>query len=440
MFNHFIIGSLKFLAVLFSLILKPFVNHHTKGDPVCCTILAYCGTNNTGAEARVNEIANHLINEFGNTLRVRIFTLDKLKTKRYIKNNNIEILESHPVNIIKNSLLISQSHINILAEGSTFDNTFSDILLWCYLYFVDLSNRLGVYTVAYAVDAGKINEYNKAFCAQIANKIDLIMLRTGNSKRILNEIGVNKTCHVTADTAFSLEPASDEWYQKFCLKQKIDSSRPVIIISYRNFYCWPVKIDIFKYFSGNRNDQCIDILYYSYDLDEKKKLEMHRCAFAEYADDCYKKYNAQIILLAMESSDNLEVQNISKLMKSPSYVVLSDEYNAREIASIIKHSTFIVTARYHALIFALLTLKPFILLSIDQRTEGIFKELNVISDYVINYYDVQLREKLIKLTAKIIEDKEVFKNSIKEILPVYKSRMNENTKLFKELVISKFDL
>lgn len=438
MLNYFIIYFLKVSAIVFGYLLRPFRRNIRKDCPIQCLILAYCGVNNTGAEARVSEMIEQLNNEFKDSIYIKVFTLNKALTHRYIKHyKNVELVESHPVNVFKNSLIIAKSHINILAEGSTFDNTFSDVLLWFYLYFIDLSNKLGIYTVTYGVDAGKIHNHNRAYCKEIASKIDLLMLRSEKSRKIIENIGVKNNIKITADTVFTLNPEDDDWCKHFLEKNNITFQTPIIVIAYRDFYCWPVKIDLLKYFTGNKENQFIDVLYYTLRAEDKKARDYSIKAQAEYADYCVQNYNARIIFVAMESNDNNILKNVSRQMRQNSIIVSSDEYNAREIAAIIKISDLIVTARYHALIFALIFNRPFILLAPDARTSGIFEEIQIDCDYCIDYFDKDLLKNLYQATEKVFKEKESIVSHLKKILPDYQSRMNLNIKYFKDFTIEK---
>lgn len=432
MLDYIVIRIIKLLIITFKIIVKPFSKQN---NTLNCVIMGYCGLNNTGAECRINEMIKQINNELPNRLTIKIFTHNEKLTSRYIEESpNISIIECAPHQLFKVSKIIAQCDIFILAEGCTFKDDLTPLLIWAFFFTCGLAQSLGKTTIAYAVDAGKMSKPHQKFAKTIANNLDLLTVRTKKSVALLEEIGVTNTIKITADTAFLTDVKDLKWFDKLLTKNKINKNKPLIGIAYKDFYCWPIKPDFLKLITNNKTDHYKSCCYFTSSKTDKNKSKILQQLLASYADWCAEEFDANIAIIAMEEMDNKPCEDLMKEMKHKPIFINSSHYNAEEIATILTNLHFLISTRYHAIILSMQKAIPFIGLSFDERIEEIMKELNLNHDYYINYDEPNLLEKLKNNTLKIESNHASISKTIKEAFPNYINRMNSNTQLFKELI------
>lgn len=432
MLDSIVITIIKLLIIIFNIIVRPFIKHN---KVTTCVIMGYCGLNNTGAECRINEIIKQLNQEFQNQISITVLTENKTLTNRYIKeSSNVFIKECKPHQIFKTSKIVSQSDIFILAEGCTFKDNFTPVLIWVFFFTCALAQSLGKKTIAYAVDAGKMSKPHQKFAKEIANNLDLLTVRTTKSANILNSLGVTNNIKITADTAFLTETKDKTWLNNILKEKGFNTNKPLIGIAFKEFFCWPVVPNFIKFITNNKTDLFRSGCYYTFSNEDRIKSASYHKLLASYADWCAEEFDANIAIIAMEEMDNRPCEALINHMNHKPLFICSADYNAEEIATLLTNLKFLVTTRYHAIILSMQKAVPFIGLSSDERIEEIMKELNLYTDFFINYDEKKLLENLKDKTLNLNNKLSYISNIITEAFPNYVKRMNENTTLFKQLI------
>ena len=73
----------------------------------------------------------------------------------------------------------------------------------------EMAQELGIPVAIYAISAGPLQDPRvRAAVAEALNKVQLITVRDRQGYRLLEDVGVEKDIHLTADPALLIEPAS----------------------------------------------------------------------------------------------------------------------------------------------------------------------------------------------------------------------------------------
>lgn len=437
-----ILGSMVFLlrclSRLFGLAGRPFARRRRAGMPVHCLLVGYGGAANTGAEARTAEAIAQMLSVDAR-IAITLTSLDRQQTLRYLaESERVRIAEVHPIFVWDLLRLVLRADVVVLIEGSCFKENFSSALLWFFLYAAELAWRLGRPTVAYGVDAGTLSGANRDWARDVAERMDLLMVRTEGARNVLRSIGVRREIAVTADTAFTLVPAPAAWARTVLRSQGIDLARPILGIAFEEFFWWPVVPSVFRALAGVRKDRYKSIYYHSWGGDGQARSRRMKEQVAAYADWAAREYGAQVVLIAMERLDIGPCRDLQAMPQSPCAFIDADHADARQIAAVLGELSWLVTCRYHALILAMLGGVPAIGLAHDERIASIIDELGCIDDAFISHDEPDIFGLLVEKTRLMRHRSTQMQRAITAALPRYLDRMAENGRLFGALLRERF--
>lgn len=429
---------LRSLVWLFGCIFRPFSRRWQPGEAIECLVVGYGGANNTGAEARTAEAIRQM-QAADERLRITLTSLDRRQTLRYIdEGSRLRVAQIHPVFIVSILRLVLRSDLVVLIEGSCFKENFAAALLWFFLYTAGLAQRFGKPTVAYGVDAGPLKPANRRWARDVAERMDLLMVRTHGARQVLRSIGVAREIAVTADTAFTLQPEGESWAETVLAGQGVDLSRPIVGIAFEEFFWWPVVPRPLRALVGIGEDRYKSVYYHSWGRDGRARSRALKEQVARYADWAVATYGAQVVLVAMERLDIGPCRDVQGMIGARTVIVDADHANAAQIAAILRRLDWLVTCRYHALVLAMGGAVPTIGLAHDERIATIMDELGLLQDAFVSFEDGDVLALLQEKTRWLREHSSMVRRTIASSLPGYLARMAENGRRFGELVAGRF--
>ncbi len=109
--------------------------------------------------------------------------------------------------------------------------------------------------------------------------------------------------------------------------------------------------------------------------------------WAAEADRIIEIHQKKIAFICMEELDEPLAKNIVNKMKHPqnARIFSSSEFNASQITEILRNVDFLITSRYHAAVLSLEARIPQIAVGHDPRLKGLYKDLELDEDYLIDY-------------------------------------------------------
>jgi polysaccharide pyruvyl transferase CsaB len=201
-----------------------------------------------------------------------------------------------------------------------------------YLRHVRTAHRNGVPTVAYAVGVGPLTtSQDRRAVREVVSAMTRVTVRDEESKRVLEEVGVERPIEVVADPALLLTP--EPFSAAALLNDGVDTSGRLIAMSVRE----PGRA---------APDLAVDA---------------YHATLAAVADFAVHRYGGQVVFIPMERGDVRESHAVLARMNAPDRArVLHGTYGPREVLGLMHHMDLAVGMRLHFLVFAALSGVPFL--------------------------------------------------------------------------------
>jgi polysaccharide pyruvyl transferase CsaB len=218
-----------------------------------------------------------------------------------------------------------------------------------YLREVLLAQELGIPVAVYAVSAGPLDDPDaRVAVANALNNVQLITVRDRQGYRLLEDVGVEKDIHLTADPALLIEGAS---LPSEALKTEgVDFDRHLVGFSVRE--------------PGPAAPHISTDHYYE--------------LLANAADFMIDRLNADVVFVPMERKDIQHSHGVVANMEySQRAEILRRKYTSQQILSLIGRFEFCVGMRLHFLIFSALQGVPFVALPYASKVTGFIHDLEM---------------------------------------------------------------
>ncbi|MBC7325949.1 MAG: polysaccharide pyruvyl transferase CsaB [Moorella sp. (in: Bacteria)] len=229
---------------------------------------------------------------------------------------------------------IRQADLVISGGGSLFQDVTGPRSLLYYLGVVVLARLLRKPVVIYAQGLGPLKRaWSRWLTGKVLNNVQLITLRDGESRQLLEETGVRRPpVYVTADPVLGLEPGSMDLRPGQEKWQELGLAGPVVGIAVRSW--------------GG--------------------AEKLWAALARVADDLVAE-GWQVLFLPFQFPSDVEAcRQVARLMHNPA-VVLREKIDLPTMMGLIKEVHFLIGMRLHALILAAVMGVPFLALPYDPK-------------------------------------------------------------------------
>jgi polysaccharide pyruvyl transferase CsaB len=270
---------------------------------------------------------------------------------------------------------IRKCNIFILGGGGLFtDEKPFAVIIWSMQAQFAYLFKKPVFMYAQSIGPLKTKWAKKAV-KNIFDRAKVITVRDQESKKLLEEIGVEKEITIVCDPAFSLEPI---------FKTNLEQN-PYVILSVRGWLGKGTEL--------NKN-------------------------LAQYVDWLWGKHRIKTKLMPfqeVQDNDALELNKIFEQVEAKEACeVLKWEWDLDKIFGIFRGAKFVVGMRLHSLIFSCLCERPFIGLMYSQKVENFLREIGLYN-MGIGLNEVS-SEKLISITEKLMREKSALESQISNVL------------------------
>lgn len=218
-----------------------------------------------------------------------------------------------------------------------------------YVRDVFIAHELGVPVMVYSISAGPLTVPSAREAVRAAmDCADVVTVRDRLGYRLLEDLGVSRELHLTADPAFLLEP---EPLSKDMLRADgVSFERPLIGLSVRE--PGPAAPDI--------------------------ETGQYYALLANTADYVVERYDAEVLFVPMERSD---VQHshavVSHMQNADRAEILRRIYSPAQILDLVGRFDLAIGMRLHFLIFAALQSTPFTPLPYASKVSGLLADLEM---------------------------------------------------------------
>jgi polysaccharide pyruvyl transferase CsaB len=218
-----------------------------------------------------------------------------------------------------------------------------------YLRHVRTAHRHGVPTVAYAIGAGPLTSAeDRRVVREVLSDMARVTVRDENSRRILEDVGVERAIQVVADPALLLVPAP--FPADALVREGLDASGRLIAMSVRE--------------PGRAGPDLTAEEYHS--------------LLAAVADFVVHRYGGLVVFVPMERVDVRESHAVLARMVAPDRArVLHGTYGPRELLGLMQHVDLAVGMRLHFLIFAAISGVPFLPLPYASKVSELARMLGM---------------------------------------------------------------
>ncbi len=228
--------------------------------------------------------------------------------------------------------------------------------------------------------------FNKFLVKREASKTDLIITRTSYAADKLLKMGVTAPIKHTADSAFTFQTEPEDYNtikKNWNIETSSETTDDIVGIAVIDFNLWPVVIR-----PWGRKENLYKWPYY-FSRSPKRILASKDLAYkwAAEADRIIETHRKNIAFICMEELDEPLAKNIVNNMRHPknARIFSSREFNASQMTEILRNVDFLVTSRYHAAVLSLKARIPQIAVGHDPRLKGLYKDLELDEDYLIDY-------------------------------------------------------
>lgn len=355
-------------------------------------ISGYYGFGNTGDEAILSAMIKAL-QKYIKDVEITVISKDSRKTttQHCVK----AVQRNKPIDILK---AIWESDLFISGGGGLIQDVTGVSTIQYYLGMVLLAKILKKKVMYYAQGIGPVKtDKGKKITKFITNMIDVVTLRDDESKKCLIEIGVKSPpIFITADPVMALEPESGERIDNILLDEGIKKDGFKIGVSIRP---WKTSTDYIKIISN-------------------------------VADRLADEYNAEIVLIPFQKSQDLEIcMQVKKTIKGKS-TVIKNEYSPQELQGLIGRMDILMGMRLHSLIFGSTLNVPMIGIVYDPKVKN-FSEL--IGTSSISLEDMT-EENFYSMIKDVYTKREEIKKKIEKNMNELKEKAFKNAEIAKMLI------
>jgi polysaccharide pyruvyl transferase CsaB len=220
-----------------------------------------------------------------------------------------------------------------------------------YLREVFIANELDVPVILYAVSAGPLTAQSARRAVQQALNASpppVITVRDRLGYRLLEDVGVTRDIHLTADPAFLLEP--EELPIDALKAEGVEFDRHLVGFSVREPGPAAPDIDPEEYYA----------------------------LLANAADFIVERYDAEVLFVPMEMTDVQHSHAVVAHMENAERAeILRRRYSPRQILDLMGRFEFAVGMRLHFMIFAALRGTPFAALPYASKVTGLLEDLEM---------------------------------------------------------------
>ncbi|WP_437535100.1 polysaccharide pyruvyl transferase family protein [Sorangium sp. So ce726] len=271
-----------------------------------------------------------------------------------------------------------------------------------YLREALIAEERGVPVVIYAVSAGPLSDSSAKQAVRAAlNAADIVTVRDKQGRRLLEEVGVNREIHLTADPALLLR---EETLPIEAIRAEgVEFERHLVGFSVREPGPAAPHIDPDEYYG----------------------------LLANAADFVVERLDADVVFVSMERTDVQHSHAVVSHMKNAERAeVLRRRYTPQQILGFVGHLELVVGMRLHFLIFSALREIPFVALPYASKVAGFIEDLEMETPPLGSISSGQLIARL----DRSWDTRHEIRAKIRRLLPGLKARARETNQLVLELL------
>jgi polysaccharide pyruvyl transferase WcaK-like protein len=383
----------------------------TPGEKLKLLFAGYNGTRNTGSDVRVQETLRQIRHVLGaENVDFSVMTQNFDRTQGYFDGSRqVHLPDVYPPFLFRE---VHGNHGVVACEGSMFKSKFANALTTMMIGSLGLASAENKLSVAYAGDAGHMDDLIEWMCARYTRE-SLVITRSLESQQLLSGLGVPN--ELGADTAWTFEPRPPDYARNTLRKAGWDEKTPILVLCPIHPFVWPVRASIAKYIAsattGAYKDSQYRTVYFFESGDEvDHKFNHYVAGYAQAAKAFLQRHKVFPILVAMERLDAVACRAIEKEIPGTP-IFTSDEYDMFELVSILRACTYMVSSRYHGIVTCMPAGVVSAGVTMDERIRNLMRERGH-QHLVLDVDDPDLGPKLLDVMEKLVIEADEIRGSI----------------------------
>jgi polysaccharide pyruvyl transferase WcaK-like protein len=250
--------------------------------------------------------------------------------------------------------------------------------------------------------------------------MDLIVVRAKAAAERLRACKVTAPIEVTADNALTFVPDSAELGRA---RASWPEATGVVGLAVVNFHLFPVGLRPFA-----RKAYRYQWPYaFSRSRERSRAAAALASAYAELADWIVDEHGRSVALLCMEELDGPFAAAVRERMRHAdrARIFSSHDYNASQMAGLLRSLDLLVTARYHAAVLSLAAAVPQVAVGHDLRLRSLYDELGL-SELFVDARSPDLVEILKSPIRRLLADPESMRATLRRRHEALLARARQN--------------
>jgi polysaccharide pyruvyl transferase WcaK-like protein len=371
----------------------------------------YNGTRNTGSDVRVQESLRQLRRVLGaENVDFSVMTQNFDRTQGYFEGSRqVHLPDVYPPFLFRE---VHANHGLVACEGSMFKSKFANALTTMMIGSLGLASAENKLSVAYAGDAGHMDDLIEWMCARFSRE-SLVITRSLESQQLLSGLGVPN--ELGADTAWTFEPRPPEYARNTLRKAGWDEKTPILVLCPIHPFVWPVRASIAKYIArattgAYKDSQYRTVYFFESGGEVDRKFNHYVAGYAQAAKAFLQRHKVFPILVAMERLDAVACRAIEKEIPGTP-IFTSDDYDMFELVSILRACTYMVSSRYHGIVTCMPAGVVSAGVTMDERIRNLMRERGH-QHLLLNVDDPDLGPKLLDIMEKLVVEADSIRDSI----------------------------
>jgi polysaccharide pyruvyl transferase WcaK-like protein len=380
-------------------------------------VVGYHGMGNVGAELRLDVLIKDIKKSKPDAdITIATFGYHNMEIIKGVKYLN---LKNTFTAVFETILQIPKFDYVVCGEGIPFVDFCGAGFIDFFIPILRFAHLFGKKTACYAFDIDSMNSKHVRRAVSVLKKVDMLMVRSKESKKTLNKYGLRENVFLGTDSSFLFDMGKKSRKKNtigFCLK---------------DFYCYPIK----PKFVGKKEDLYHYPHYYTYANGGRKKYEIFVERFADMINMIMeedKKLGVRFIVMEHQMDYKVTKDVYDRLnYKKRAEIISHNEKSIKHLVSKFSEMKCLVSARYHAVLLGIRAKVPTLVLSTDERFDYFMEELGL-KRFLIDVYKEGVGVPKIKGFVDEEKRRNSFSKKLAKELPQLERRANKNYKFLEK--------
>jgi polysaccharide pyruvyl transferase WcaK-like protein len=293
-----------------------------------------------------------------------------------------------------------------------FKSKFANALTTMMIGALGLASAQNKLSVAYAGDAGHMEDLIQSMCARYTRD-SLVITRSLESQQLLSSLEIPN--ELGADTAWTFEPNPPGYAHQALSAAGWDGETPVLVLCPIHPFVWPVRASLGKMVArmttgAFKESQYRGPYFFSAGPEVDRKFQNYIAAFVQATRAFTQKHRVFTILVAMERLDAVACTAIAKEIPGTP-VFTSDEYDMFQLVSILRACRYMVSSRYHGIVTSMPGGVVSAGVTMDERIRNLMRERGD-QNLLLTVDDADLGAKLTEVMEALVRDEDLIRRHI----------------------------